>query len=86
MDPDFLKILVCPKTRKPLREATADEISRVNRAIQEGQAKNDAGERVEQPLESGLVPEEGNVVYPVRDGIPVLLTTEAIHVEAPPDA
>ncbi len=82
MDPEFLKILVCPKTRKPLREATADELSRVNQAIQKGQAKNDAGETVEQPLESGLVPEEGNVIYPVRDGIPVLLTTEAILLDA----
>ena len=82
MDPEFLKILVCPKTHKPLREATADELSRVNQAIQEGQAKNDAGETVEQPLESGLVPEEGNVIYPVRDGIPVLLTTEAIQLDA----
>jgi uncharacterized protein YbaR (Trm112 family) len=37
---------------------------------------------VETPLESGLVPEEGNVIYPVRDGIPVLLTQEAIPLKA----
>lgn len=81
MDPEFLKILVCPKTHKPLREATAEELSRVNRAIQEGQARNDTGEAVEQLLESGLVPEEGSVIYPIRDGIPVLLTSEAIRLE-----
>ena len=78
MDPEFLKILVCPKTKKPLREATAEELAGVNQAIQQGQAQNDAGEKVEQPLESGLIPEEGNVIYPVQDGIPVLLTSEAI--------
>jgi len=82
MEPDFLKMLVCPKTRKPLREASAEELDRVNQAIQAGQARNDAGATVETPLESGLVPEEGNVIYPVRDGIPVLLTQEAIPLKA----
>ena len=79
-DPDFLKILVCPKTHQPLREATAEELALVNQAIQQGQAQNGAGKKVEQPLESGLIPEEGNVIYPVRDGIPVLMTPEAIRL------
>ena len=78
MDPEFLKILVCPKSRQPLREATAEELEQVNQGIRQGRAQNDAGEKVEEPLESGLIQEEGSVIYRVRDGIPVLLTSEAI--------
>ena len=81
MDRKFLDMLVCPKTHKPLREATPEELARVNQAIQAGHARNDAGTAVEEPLESGLVPEEGNVIYPVRDGIPVLTTSEGIALE-----
>lgn len=81
MDPKFLEILVCPKTHKPLREATPGELSRVNQAIQEGKARNDAGVTVEERLESGLVPPEGNVIYPVRDDIPVLMAAEGIPLE-----
>ena len=84
MDPEFLKILVCPKTKKPLREATQEELAQVNQAIAQGQTQNDAGDKVDQPLESGLIPEEGNVIYPVRDGIPVLLTAEAIPLQSGP--
>ncbi len=73
-----MKILVCPKSRKPLRKATAEELEQVNQAIRQGRTQNDAGEKVEEPLESGLVQQEGNVIYRVRDGIPVLLTSEAI--------
>lgn len=82
LDPDFLSLLVCPKTRKPLRMASADELARINSVIQAGEARNQGGEQVREPLAEGLVPEGEAVLYPILDGIPVLLVQEAISMSS----
>jgi uncharacterized protein YbaR (Trm112 family) len=78
LDPEFLSLLVCPMTRKPLRMATPAELGRVNATIQTGDARNRGGDPVRTALTDGLVPEGEAVVYPIVEGIPVLLVPEAI--------
>lgn len=78
IDPDFLRLLVCPQSRQPLREATAAELASVNRAIAAGGVNNRGGGPVKAALVAGLVPQDGSVVYPIQDGIPILLSAEAI--------
>lgn len=68
MDKALLSILCCPKTHQPLREATPQELER---------ASASAG-----TLEAGLVREDGAVLYPVRNGIPVLIVDQGILLEA----
>jgi uncharacterized protein YbaR (Trm112 family) len=82
LEPDFLSILVCPSSRQPLREATPAELAAVNRAIADGTAKNRGGAAVQQALTGGLATRSGDVVYPIVDGIPILLTGEAIALPA----
>ena len=82
IDPEFLAMLVCPSTRQPLREATVAEVDSVNAAISARTAHNRAGQPVDKPITSGLVPASGDVLYPVLDGIPILLASEAILLES----
>jgi uncharacterized protein YbaR (Trm112 family) len=78
IDPEFLRLLVCPASRVPLRLATAAELAACNRAIAEGAVVNRGGSPVASALQGGLVPVDGGVLYPIVDGIPILLTTEAV--------
>ena len=74
----LLKILVCPETRLPLTPADAELMARVNQAIAAGQLKNRGGQIVRGPLDAGLVRQDGTILYPMIDGIPVMLVDEGI--------
>lgn len=78
LDSKLLDILCCPETRGALKMATADCLAALNNSISAGTLKNVAGESVSEPLTEALVTEDGSRVYPVREGIPVLLSDEAI--------
>ena len=80
IDKDLLQILACPETHQALAEAGLELLKRVNDRVAAGQAKNKSGEDVKEPLEAGLVRQDGKIVYPIRDGIPVLLVDEGIVI------
>ena len=75
---DFLKILCCPETKQALRLAQPDAVAKINGLIQKGEMKNKAGVSVKEPIDAGLIREDGKVLYPVRKEIPVLLIDEAL--------
>ena len=79
---DLLSLLVCPEDRTPVHEAEASLLARVNEGISRGTVTNRDGQPVTEPLEEALVREDGAVLYPVRDGIPVMLIGESISLEA----
>ena len=81
VDPQLLAILVCPETRTPLHVADKALVARLNRAAAEGQLKNRAGQSVAGPIEGGLVRQDAKFLYPVIDGIPVMLIDESIPLE-----
>jgi len=53
----------------------------VNAAIAAGQLSNRDGEALVDPLDEALVTEDGKVLYPVTDGIPVLLEGASVNME-----
>ncbi|MFZ5831253.1 MAG: Trm112 family protein [Planctomycetota bacterium] len=78
IDKHLLSLLVCPENHTPLVEADAQLIEKLNRGVMERRLKNRAGKVVEKPLDGGLVREDRALLYPVVDGIPVMLIDEAI--------
>jgi uncharacterized protein YbaR (Trm112 family) len=81
VDQRLLEILVCPQTKQRVHEAGVDLMERVTQAVAAGTLKNRGGETVRDPISEGLVREDGGVLYPVRDDIPVMLLDEAIPLE-----
>lgn len=86
IDPKLLEILCCPETRQTLRTAPSELIDRLNRQIGEGQIRNRTGVTVREPMDGGLLREDGKFLYVIREGIPVMLTDEAIPLTENPAA
>jgi uncharacterized protein YbaR (Trm112 family) len=78
MDKRLLDLLCCPVTKRPLRPIGRDQLEALNAAIAGSGAVRVTGEPVTRPLADALVREDGQVIYPIEEGIPVLLADEAI--------
>ena len=81
MDKRLLGILRCPITHKGLSLATRDVVERVNEAIEAGELVNRDGVTIISALDDALVTDDGKLLYPVNDGIPVLLEGECVALE-----
>ncbi|WKZ56489.1 MAG: hypothetical protein QY326_07100 [Bdellovibrionota bacterium] len=75
---ELLAILVCPKTHQRLRLASAEELAAINHAIERHQIRSVSGETVQNNIDGALVREDGQLCYPIRADIPILLYDEAL--------
>lgn len=78
IDPVLLEILRCPHTKQPLRIATPAELESLNRRIEAGECLDAADELVKEPAAGGLVSQDEQWLYAIRDAIPTLIPGEAI--------
>jgi uncharacterized protein YbaR (Trm112 family) len=78
VDGKLLEILCCPVSRRPLTRLEPARLERLNREIEQETALYVGGEKVTGVLEEALVTEDGKVIYPVSDGIPLLLEEKGI--------
>jgi uncharacterized protein YbaR (Trm112 family) len=81
MDKRLLAILRCPVTHKELSLAKSATLGVVNAAINTGKLTNREGRLLDEPLAAALITDDGKVLYPVANGIPVLLEGESINME-----
>jgi len=78
MDKKLLDIICCPITKLPVQLMDSERLARLNAAIQSGEIKNQAAGHLAEELAEALVTRDGRLVYPIRNGIPVLLEEESI--------
>ena len=81
VDAELIQILACPETRQPVRLADDALVRKLNEAIAGGRVVNRDGQPVTEAVQTGLVREDNQYVYPVRDDIPVMLIGEAIALD-----
>ena len=75
---EVLAILRCPEDHSALTPAGESLVAAINNAIRRGQLRNRAGRIVEHTLDGALAKASGDSIYPIIDGIPVLVRDEAI--------
>ncbi len=83
IDEELLQILACPESKTPVRLAEPELVERVNAAVAGGKLRNRGGEVVGEAIDGGLVREDGKLLYPIRDDIPIMLVEEAIPLPLP---
>lgn len=81
MNDDALRILRCPVTRSELRRALPEEIAAGNERITAAPAGQTApGDVASQPIVDALVSGDGRHLYPIQDGIVLLLRDLAVDL------
>ncbi len=78
IDKELLSILACPETKKPVHLAPPELLEQLNGRIRRGEVSNRGGQKVESAIDGGLVRADGAFVYPIDDGIPIMLIDAAI--------
>ena len=71
-------MLRCPTDRTPLAIADEELVNQLNAGIGRGEVRDRADQKVHEIIESGLITESGDWVYPIRGGIVTLVADQAI--------
>ncbi|MBD2127311.1 hypothetical protein H6F97_13140 [Microcoleus sp. FACHB-1] len=75
---ELLNILCCPETKQPVSLADQNLLDQINLRIQQGKVSNRSGRPLENPIDAGLICKDGTYLYPIQEGVPILIIDEAI--------
>ena len=77
----ILNILCCPVTRQPLSKVTGKKLTALNEAIENGSITNREKKSIKKKLLDALITKGGLLLYPIEEGIPVLLENRSISLD-----
>ena len=80
IDAQLIEILRCPQDHSSLTQADQELVRQINQGIAGNKVTNVGGQLLEKPLDGGLIRAAGDLLYPIIDGIPVMLPDEAIEL------
>jgi uncharacterized protein YbaR (Trm112 family) len=76
----IIEILVCPESQQSLALAPDSVIQELNQKVALRLLHTVNKELVAEELSAGLIRKDGSVIYPIKQGIPVLLIEEGIRL------
>ena len=74
----FIDLLRCPETQQKLTVAPIELLGHLRTEQVAGRLMTRSGKPVTAPVEAGLLRQDGTVLYPVCNGIPVLVVEEGV--------
>ena len=74
----LIQLLRCPETMQPVHEASPSELADWNARIARTEIQTQNGQKREKSLSAGLIREDGRMLFPVENNIPVMLLEEAL--------
>jgi len=79
---ELLAILVCPETKRPVSLASDSVLSQINSLVSQGKLFKKDGQQVKEKISAALLRDDSKILYPIIDGIPIMLVEEAIALES----
>mgnify|MGYP003315625743 FL=1 len=61
-----------------MARAGAELVDDLNQRIQAGTLVDRVDEKITEPIDGGLIREDGNILFPIRQDIPVMLVDQGI--------
>lgn len=77
-DLGILAMIRSPASGARLQSASTELVNRINMAIAASSVRDQAGSVIANPIESGLVDLKKRCLFPVRKGITILVSGQAI--------
>jgi len=84
IDDKLIEVLCCPASQMAVKKLSGEQVEKLNQAIAQGKVRFKNESLVEKSVEEGLITEDGNTLYLVDSGIPIMLIEHGVAAEQIP--